>query len=289
MKNTDNEDVFADFEQKVKGKKEKELKESKEPKKEQKKQEEKLSEKEILMKKFEAEKKALRQKYDSEMKVLEEKESKEAREKETPKPKNTERIIYLSVIVVLLGMLVYFFFFNNNSGESAEKSTEETIIEEINDTSEENATLGTELKKEPPKNESAKTEEKKEDKKEEKQVSGKVTLTIDKVHYEKSDADGNLSYITQVDFTIINDRNKVLSPVLDVFIFDDETKESWEFRSRGKYTYPIGIKSGAKHSDSITVTPKTFRNPELEKKIRLALNDTGSGFITAINDAITIS
>src|SRR3989344_9193555 len=78
-------------------------------------------------------------------------------------------------------------------------------------------------------------------------------------------------------------------PVVDMYIYDSEMDKSWETRSRGQYTYPVGIKPGDKQKGSISVVPKTFRNLDLKKNIRLALNDTESGFITAVNDAIFIS
>ena len=74
----------------------------------------------------------------------------------------------------------------------------------------------------------------------------------------------------------------------DVYIYDDEIAEDWETKSRGQYKYDSGIKPGESKTGIISVTPKSFRNLNLEKHVRLALNDTDTGFITAVNKEIMI-
>jgi len=276
----DTDDIFSDFEDKVKGKKERRETEAKRP--QEREREENADQKEILKERYRAEKEALEEKYRKEMEVVREKEITEAikQGKINPSLHKVERIIYISVILILLGYLIY------NIGFSGEEKagSEQAAVKEVAPVKEENKTA-----------EANKTEEKKaevkeapkEEPKEEQKYSGSITLTIDRIYSEKkTNATGQ---ITQIDFTIDNGKNKVLTPVVNAYIYDDDTKELWETVSRGAYTYPIGMKAGAKQKGSITITPKTFSKLDLKKSIRVALNDTKDGFITAANDAILIS
>jgi len=117
-------------------------------------------------------------------------------------------------------------------------------------------------------------------------LSGQVELTIDKIFTEKKD--NEIGYITKVVFTINNGKNKVLFPVVNVYAYDSDMDEEWQTRSRGQYMYTAGIGPGGKHTASIDLSPRTFRNLNLKKNIRLALNDAEDGFITVVNDAIII-
>src|SRR3989344_6029534 len=268
----DTDDIFSDFEDKVKGKKERRETEAKRP--QEREREENADQKEILKERYRAEKEALEEKYRKEMEVVREKEITEAikQGKINPSLHKVERIIYISVILILLGYLIY------NIGFSGEEKagSEQAAVKEVAPVKEENKTA-----------EANKTEEKKAEAKEEQKYSGSITLTIDRIYSEKkTNATGQ---ITQIDFTIDNGKNKVLTPVVNAYIYDDDTKELWETVSRGAYTYPIGMKAGAKQKGSITITPKTFSKLDLKKSIRVALNDTKDGFITAANDAILIS
>ncbi len=123
----------------------------------------------------------------------------------------------------------------------------------------------------------------------EKNLSGVITLTMDKVITEVVDEDKDLGYITQVIFTIDNGKDKVLSPIVHVFAYDSELHESWETRSRGTYTYAAGISPGDQHTGIIIVSPKTFRNLDIDKIVRIEFNDTEQGFIAAKSKTVTIS
>jgi len=123
----------------------------------------------------------------------------------------------------------------------------------------------------------------------EKKLSGKITLTMDKVITEVVDEDKDLGYITQVIFTIDNGKDKVLSPIVHVFAYDSELHKSWETRSRGTYTYTAGISPGDQHTGIIIVSPKTFRNLDIDKIVRIEFNDTEQGFIAAKSKTVTIS
>jgi len=121
-----------------------------------------------------------------------------------------------------------------------------------------------------------------------KKLSGKIAFVIDKIYTEVSDTDSDLGYITKVVFTIDNGKDKALNPILHVFAYDSELDESWETRSRGKYT-GTSIKSGDEFTGTIDLSPKSFRNLDIKKTIRLTLNDTKAGFIKGINKEVTIS
>jgi len=124
---------------------------------------------------------------------------------------------------------------------------------------------------------------------EEEKLSGKITFTIDKVHTEIVDENGDLGYISKIDFIIENGKEEVLKSIVNVFIYDDKLHESWELRSRGIDINSVGIESGDSYSGTISISPKTFRNLDLKKSIRLSLNDTEEGFVTSINENVYIS
>ena len=115
-----------------------------------------------------------------------------------------------------------------------------------------------------------------------------IKLTIDKVYTEIYDENKDLGSIYKITFTINNGKNKVLTPILNVYSYDSQLDESWETKSRGTYT-GSSINPGGKQSGTIELSPKTFRNLNLKKSIRLTLDSTEEGFITAVNEKITIS
>jgi len=275
----DSDDIFEDFEAKVKSKKEG----LDEHDGEFKKPHEHISEKELLKRRYENEKRALEERYEKEMGILQEKEIKVALKQKKSKTglKKLKTITYV-MIIILLGYITYLFFFNAEKSAEAE-STQDTPVSVVNAGNKSNESE--EVKQEAPEEVKAPIEEPKE----EKEFPGTITLTIDRVYSELDEDDKDLGYITKVVFTIDNGKNKVLTPIVDVYIYDDKMHESWKTRSRGKYTYAIGIKAGDKHTASVDLAPKTYRGLDSKKNIRLALNDTESGFITEANNAITIS
>jgi len=302
MANHDVDDVFSDFGDKVSGKKEKpeskreiHKKENKEIKKKE------LSKKEILLQNFKSEKSAiddrhkqeadaLKEKFSKERKVLEQEDIKKALKEGTLKfglPK-FERIVYIAVIAILIiSIIAYAAFFRGNGSEStAEDIPEEPEVNDtsivVNDTKKVEEVKEVEVVEE-------KKEPEKEDVKEEVKYSGLVTLSIDEIHTKIVDKDGDLGYVSKVDYTINNDKDKVLIPVMNVFAYDSELDPVWETKSRGQTTYNIGINPGKKYSGSIDLVPKTFKNLDIKKSIRLALNGTKVGFIDAVNTEILIS
>ena len=274
MKNLDNEDIFSDFEGKVKGK---EDTEHHAPHKH-------IDEKELLNKKFLDEKQALEEKYKKEMHTLEEKEKKAKQSKPNTGLSTTERIVYIAIIIVLLGYTIIDLSFYHKEGSSiSEKSLGIDAVK--GDESSNKSATDTEQ-------EEAQETEAVEDEnaaQEEGSLSGAITLAIDKIYMEVAEDKNDTGYITKIDFTINNGKSKVLSPIVDVYIFDTEIDESWETRSRGHYTYAIGIKPGSTHTGTIDLSPKTYKNLNVKKSIRVALEDAEDGFITAVNDAVTIS
>src|SRR3989338_949110 len=122
---------------------------------------------------------------------------------------------------------------------------------------------------------------------EDKKLSGKIMLRLDEIDSEMVDADGDLGQINKVVFTIENGKDKDLNPVVDVYAYDSELDPSWEIKSRGQYKGAV-IKHGDKYSGSISLVPKTFKNLDIKKSIRLTLNDTEDGFIKAVNEQVLI-
>lgn len=270
----DGDDVFKDFEEKIEGKSEKHSvdkeHEFKHPRK--------VDEKEHLKKKYQEEKEALKEKYSKEMQRVKSKETHESL-KSGKLPSGIgkiERITYIVIIALLIIYLIVDISFLHESNESEEIVKEEIKVEVVED-------------EESTEKEGIVEEEKNETVEEKEKYSGFITLTMDKIHYEKDSEDDDKGYITKVDFTIDNGKKDVLSPVINVYIYDDKLHQSWETRSRGQYSYPIGIKIGNVQKGSVDISPKTFRNLNLEKHIRLALNDTKDGFLLAANDDVVIS
>ena len=198
-----------------------------------------------------------------------------------------ERFAYIATIVVLVAYIGFGFYQGNDDAEEEQsmtaaavnmQSANKTINKSIENA--ENASKG--VQEETVGN---KTEEKLA---EEEKLSGKIVLTLDKVDAEVDDADSDLGQINNVVFTIENGKDEDLNPVVDVYAYDSKIDPSWEITSRGQYK-GAAIKSGDKYSGSISLVPKTFRNLNIEKSIRLALNDTEDGFITAVNEEVSIS
>ena len=190
---------------------------------------------------------------------------------------NLERIAYIAVIVVLVAFITIdlsFYHGKNVSVETDQTITATTTAKVENITEETTEELLEEVVEEPVE--------------EEKVLSGKITFTIDKVYTEVPDEDRDFGYISKVVFTIDNGKDKVLKPVVDVYVYDSELHGSWETKSRGQYT-GIAIKPGDKQTGSIDLYPKTFANLDLEKNLRLVLNNNEDGSITAVNDKIIIS
>ena len=273
MANEDVDDIFKDFENKVDEKKEiPEIK--KEP-------ETKVSDGETLKRKYEKAEQVLKHKYKKEKEALEEKN------KETPahfgdvphkNTSNIERVAYVAIILVLVVYAgIDLLFYHGNQDVVVE---EPTITAAAVTNEEANAT-------EEVVEATVEEEETTEEVVEKKVLSGKITLTIDEVFAEVSDTDDRLGYINKVVFTIDNGKTESLSPIVNVFIYDNTLHESWETRSRGKYT-GTAIKSGETQSGSIGISPKSFRSLNIKKNIRVKLEDAEGNFIVAVNDLVEI-
>jgi len=285
MANDDTDDIFKDFEHKVESKEEVHHVHKKETHETHKSHEEKLSEEELLKTKYEKAEQVLKHKYKKEKEVLEEKKKKEAHvHGEIPhrQTQNIERVAFVAVILVLV---VYVgidlaFYHGDSAGEDEDQTITAAAVNEQNE-ADETGEVMKEVGEQDPVKEEVKVEEKK-------QLSGRISLIIDKVYTEVPDAAKDLGYINKVAFTIDNGKETSLKPVLLVYAYDSELDEIWETKSRGKYT-GTAIKSGEKQTGTIELSPKTFINLDLEKSIRLTLNDTDTGYITSVNKDITIS
>lgn len=273
MEKDDVEDIFEDFEHKVTGKEaahsaKKEIHEH--PEKE-------LSEGEILKNKYQDAEQSLKDKYKKEKELLEDKKAKEASKHGFTPAKsipNYEKFGYIGVIIVLVAFIAIDLSFYH--GGTAADQTITAAAVEVQEPEEAEEEIVEEVAEEPV-----------EEVVEEKKLSGKITFVIDKIYTDVSDKDSDLGYISKIVFTIDNGKDKVLTPTLHVFAYDSELDESWERRSRGKYTGTT-IKPGDKQTGTIDLSPKSFRNLDIDKNVRLTLNSTEEGFITAINEKVTI-
>jgi len=284
MASDDVDDVFKDFEHKVEGKEEVGHTVPKETHKSHKTHEKKLSEEDILKNRFEKAEQVLKHKYRKEKEALLEKKKIEIDGNRKITHRNMFDIERVASVAIILVLVIYIgidlsFYHGDNSSEQEDQTitSADVKLEEGTDDIEEEVAEQELIEEEP----ETVVEEKKT-------LSGKITLKIDDIDVEVSNKDNDLGYINKVFFTIENGKDKTIRPVLHVFAYDSELDSSYETRSRGKYT-GTAIKSGDKLNGIIDLSPKSFRNLDIEKSIRLTLNDTGTGFITSVNMDITIS
>ena len=257
------DDIFKDFEYKVKGRKEAK----------------------------EAPKQPVRQLVDDEEGEKQPKKQFVKQERLPPKQMpNYEKIAYIAIILVLAAYIAIDWMNYHNAGNN-EESAKKISIKAVNNSAEasktemvknETAAAVNKSTEDKPaaKNETAKAEGKK--------LSGTVTLTIDKVYTSLSKSINDTGYIDKVDFTIDNGKDKVLKPLVSLYAYDTELDKIWETRSRGDYL-GTALEPGGMYTGSISLSPKTFKDLNINKNIRLSLNDTDTGFITVVNEEILIS
>ena len=201
---------------------------------------------------------------------------------------NYERFAYVAVIVVLIAYIGIDLGFYHGGNAAKEETVTAAAVnmqsanKTINKSVESAANASKGAQQESTGNETA------GEAGEEKKLSGKIVLTLDEVDTEVDDKDSDLGQINKVVFTIENGKDKDLNPIVDVYAYDSEIDPVWEVTSRGQYK-GAAIKAGDKYSASISLVPKTFRNLDIKKNIRVALNDTEDGFITAVNEQVSIS
>ncbi len=274
MAEDDVDDLFKDFEQKVEDKKEHPKVHTKD-----------LND-DDLKNKYQKAEEALKKKYAKERQELEEEKAKEMLKHgkiPTKHLENVERVAYVAVILVLVA---YIFIDLSLEQRTTELETEPTAAAVTDVAEEENETVEAEEEVEEVVEEETEVEEEAEV--EEPVLSGKITLTIDKIYTEVDEQDDDLGELSKVDFTIDNGKDKFLIPVLEIFAYDEENIEDYETKSRGQY-YGLSIQPGDTHTGTISLTPKMWRDLHLKKNIRLVLNDTEDGFITAVNTVVYIS
>ena len=220
---------------------------------------------------------------------LKEKKAKDTRNDRAPSKSvaNYERFAYVAVIVVLIAYIGIDLGFYHDSNAAKEETVTAAAVnmqsanKTLNKSAESAGNASKVVKGETAGN---KTGEKLA---EDKKLSGKIMLRLDEIDSEMVDADGDLGQINKVVFTIENGKDKDLNPVVDVYAYDSELDPSWEIKSRGQYKGAV-IKHGDKYSGSISLVPKTFKNLDIKKSIRLTLNDTEDGFIKAVNEQVLI-
>lgn len=211
----------------------------------------------------------------------------EHEEKGHIKPRNVpslERIILITIIIILCIFIVFnLTYFCKCERESTSGGTSVVTPSPVDPVAslDENATDNNSSEEEI--EEVTKEDEEEE---EEEVISGEISIKIKEINYEVTGED--LGKIESITFTIENGKNDVLKPIVNVYAYDAELDPSWETRSRGEYTYDIGISSGGIKTGEIELSPKTFRNLNLEKHVRVVLNSTDGDIVTDKKD-ITIS
>lgn len=272
MDDSDINDIFKDYEYKVTGKKEAPSV-RREPVRQ-------LEEEDEVKERY--------RKAESSLKEKKEKEASKGSRLPSGGIANYEKFAYIAVIVVLIAYIgIDLGFYHDDKAAKEETVTAAAVNiqsanKTINKSAEVSENASEEMQQETTENET------KEETAEEEKLSGKIVISLDEVDAEVVDADGDLGQINKVFFTIENGKDKDLNPIVDVYAYDSKIDPSWEVTSRGQYK-GAAIKSGDKYSGSISLVPKTFKNLEIKKSIRIALNDTTDGFITAVNEQVSIS
>ncbi|MDP7244277.1 MAG: hypothetical protein QF568_02955 [Flavobacteriales bacterium] len=268
MGDSDVDDIFDDFESKVEGK-------------EDTAEEKEINEEELLKRKYQEAEQDLKEKHKKEKEALAEKRKKEMMHGEAPTKSfpNIEKIAYMAIILVLAAYIV-FDLSSNHWGKGIGIETDQTITAAVVQKENKTDEIGEVVE------EVEEVEE--EPVVEEKELSGVIALNIDNIYTTIIDEDNDLGEISKIVFTIDNGKDKVLTPLVRVYAYDSEMEEKWETWSRGEYTYEAGIASGKEHTGVIDLSPKKFINLDLKKSIRLTLNDTEDGFITAVNEKVLI-
>ena len=289
MDDSDINDIFKDFEHKVDSKKEA-------PKNERKRE---LSEEDELKESYKRAEQTLKEKYGEKKEALREKKAAEERKSEEKKPKeeimprhvlskgipNYERFGYIAVIVILVAYIGLGFFQGSDSA-AQEQAVVAAVVKMEEPAGEQETGAAAEESGKEKQNETA-GEAKAEKAAEEKKLSGKIAFALDEIDAQVVDADNDLGKIEKVVFTIENGKDNDLTPVVHVYAYDSELDKSWETISRGEYK-GTAIKPGGKQRGSISLVPKTFRNLDIKKSIRLALNDTEDGFVASVNEDVLI-
>lgn len=264
MDESDVDDIFEDFGAKVEDKPQAAREE--------------LSEEELLKRKYQKSEQELKEKHRKEKEALEEKRKRELRGHEEAPSKSLphiEKIAYMAIILVLAVYIAIDFSFYH--GEKTVDVETDTITAAA--VQEENKTDSIKEVAE---------EEVEEVVEEEKNLSGIVMLTINKIYTSVDDNDDDMGEISKIVFAIDNGKDKVLTPLVNVYVYDDEMDEKWETWSRGTYTYGAGIAPGKSQVGFIDISPKKFINLDIKKNIRLTMNDTEDGFVKAVNQKVLI-
>jgi hypothetical protein len=277
----DNDDVFNDFKEKVSSKSDHKKHRKEPPDKKE------LSEEEIKKKRYTEEKLAIKEKYRKAIESLEERRKKDL-EKDGGKPNGTssiERIAYITVLIVLAAYIIVdlSFYHGNNVDVEEEVTAAIGAAEQEDNTSGE---VAQEQLQEEPKKEEPIAEEKAE---ETMGLSGVIALTLDEIITNIDPDVEDKGEISTVMFTIDNGKDKVLTPIVNVYAYDTELDEVYIIKPRGTYTYLAGIKPGDRHTGSIDLSPKIFKNLDIKKTVRIELNGTGEGFIQAKSKSILIT
>lgn len=200
---------------------------------------------------------------------------------------NPERIVLIGIIVCLSAFIVVDMLYFSQcecTNVIKEDSGKETPLITNNQTNKTNLNETISLNnKTHEEEESNETEEEPE----EPELSGKVTLKIEKVYYEA--IDDQKGKIDKIAFTIENGKEETLKPIVHAYIYDSSMEISWQTRSRGEYRYDSGIKSGKKHTGTLSLSPKYYHGLDLTRHVRLVLNSTKESFIDVETKDVVIS
>ena len=200
-------------------------------------------------------------------------------------PSSLERKFFVGVIIILLAFIAIDLTFYHGSKTTddklsttgvgaaiSENKTVKAAAEVVNETAE----------AEKEENKTAETGNKTTEKK----LSGNIGLIINKIHSIKEN--DNKGYINKVTFTIKNGKSKTLYPTVRVYAYDKNYGEEYMNKSRGDFTYPIGIVPGGEQAGSVDLYPRTFADMGIIKTVVLKLFDEDDEIIDSVQDKFYI-
>ncbi|MFC1768644.1 hypothetical protein ACFLZX_02675, partial [Nanoarchaeota archaeon] len=193
------------------------------------------------------------------------------------KPILIERIIYVTIIIILI-MILLFKSFSGCPFSCSDEKVVKVVVE--NDTDESDDEPQNEPQDEPDDEPDEPQDEPQDEPDDEPDNSpkggGPITLTIDDVEFETDDH-GNPLKITSIDYIIDNNKED-LKPTLKVYFYDKDSDAELTALVRTSFTFSIPIRVGQK----ITGTLKTFDSYYFDKSnkaetIKVELVDSADG------------
>lgn len=182
------------------------------------------------------------------------------------KARTLERFIYLAVIAILLVLLFYNLFNNKAPGGMIINASTPTTLSSVSTTTSTlvTTTTVTTIKK----------------------LVGIIGFSIEKIYTQNLGED--TAKFERIVFTIDNQKDVVLHPKVELYIYDESTPDDVKYIKRAVWSYPR-IEPGEKRTAIISdIKPSIVKDLNLTKTVELVLKDN-SKKIKSIKQRVKIS